>query len=479
MKFFTTLCKKEWEILVATNPKSFRILGLMRKSSIVYTLFLAGLSALLLGCNFRSQQDEMRKDWAQITRTGKLTLLTENSTLSFFEFKGKRMGFEYEILDTFCKAHHLKLEVKVVNKLGDFVRMLRKGEGDVVAANLPIALRQQKYFNYSIPYYQTYQVLVQRKSDSIISEPAYLAGKTVYIRKNSAYEKRLLALQEEIGATIDIRYQKTAPLAEDLIEEVANGQIHYTLAHENQARIVKDMHPNLDIATRMSFEQRIAFALRPKSKILKEKLDAFLQTYIASEAYTQLKKRYFDYIASTPTEFYLTPKGALSPFDALFKKAAQAYNWDWKVLAAVAFKESRFNPNARGFGGAYGLMQFMPNTGPQFGVFPESSPEVQIRGGMRYLQTMSKRWASISDEQTRLQFTLASYNAGMSHIEDAQRLARAAGLNPNVWDGNVALMVNKLDEPQYYRSELVRCGAYRGQATTYVAKVLAIYARWK
>ncbi|MEY4487003.1 MAG: hypothetical protein RL440_1545 [Bacteroidota bacterium] len=71
---------------------------------------------------------------------------------------------------------------------------------------------------------------------------------------------------------------------------------------------------------------------------------------------------------------------------------------------------------------------------------------------MRYLQSMSKRWASISDEQTRLQFILASYNAGMSHIEDAQRLARAAGLNPN---------------------------AYRGQATSYVAKVLAIYARWK
>lgn len=479
MKFFTALFKKEREILVATNPKSFRILGLMRKSSIVYTLFLAGLSTLLMGCNFRSQKDEMRKDWAQITRAGKLTLLTENSTLSFFEFKGKRMGFEYEILDTFCKAQHLKLEVKVVNKLGDFVRMLRKGEGDVVAANLPIALRQQKYFNYSIPYYQTYQVLVQRKSDSIIKEPADLAGKTVYVRKNSAYEKRLFALQEEIGAAIDIRYQKIVPLAEDLIEEVASGQIHYTLAHENQARIVKDMHPNLDIATRMSFEQRIAFALRPKSKILKEKLDAFLQTYIASEAYTQLKKRYFDYIVSTPTEFYLTPKGALSPFDALFKNAAQAYNWDWKVLAAVAFKESRFNPNARGFGGAYGLMQFMPNTGPRFGVFPESSPEVQIKGGMRYLNAMSKRWANISDEQTRLQFTLASYNAGLSHIEDAQRLARAAGLNPNVWDGNVALMVNKLDEPQYYRSELVRCGAYRGQATSYVAKVLAIYARWK
>lgn len=451
----------------------------MLRSTIRISLVLIGLGSFLQGCDFRSQHSEMRKDWAQIEKEGKLTVLTENSTLSFFEFKGKRMGFEYEILDTFCKANHLQLEVKVVNKLGDFVRLLKKGEGDVVAANLPITLGEQHYFSYSLPYYQTYQVLVQRKSDSIISEPAYLAEKVVFVRKNSAYEKRLIALQDEIGAQIDIRYQKTLPLAEDLIEEVANGRIHYTLAHENQARIVKDMHPNLDIATRMSFEQRIAFALRPKSKVLKEKLDAFLQTYIASEAYTQLKKRYFDYIASTPTEFYLTPKGAISPFDALFKKAAQKYGWDWKVLAAIAFKESRFNPNARGFGGAYGLMQFMPNTGPQFGVLPDSSPEQQINGGMRYLVSVSRRWAAIADEQTRLQFTLASYNAGMCHIEDAQRLARAAGLNPNVWDGNVALMVKKLDEPQFYRSEMVRCGAYRGQATSYVAKVMGIYARWK
>lgn len=451
----------------------------MRQSKLCKTLIILGLCVILQACDFRSQHSEMRKDWAQIEKDGRLTMLTENSTLSFFEYKGKRMGFEYEILDTFCKAHHLKLEVKVVNKIGDFVRLLRKGEGDVVAANLPIALRQQKYYSYSLPYYQTYQVLVQRKSDSIISEPAYLMGRSVFVRKNSAYEKRLFALQEEIGATIDIRYQKSLPLAEDLIEEVASGRIAYTLAHENQARIVKDMHPNLDIATRMSFEQRIAFALRPKSKVLKEKLDAFLQSYIASEAYKLLKKRYFDYITSTPKEFFLTPKGAISPFDALFKKAAQKYNWDWKVLAAVAFKESRFNPNARGFGGAYGMMQFMPNTGPQFGVLPESSPEQQINGGMRYLAAVSKRWSGVADDLTRMKFALASYNAGLCHIEDAQRLARAAGLNPNLWDGNVELMVKKLDEPEFYRSELVRCGAYRGQATKYVASVMAIYARWK
>jgi len=175
----------------------------------------------------------------------------------------------------------------------------------------------------------------------------------------------------------------------------------------------------------------------------------------------------------------LKPKGALSPFDDLFKKAAQNYGWDWKMLAAVAYKESRFNPNASGFGGAYGMMQFMPNTGPGFGVYPDSSPEVQILGGARLLNRLFKRWGEIDDEQTRMKFALASYNAGLCHIEDAQRLARAAGLNPKKWDGNVELMVKKLDDPQFYRAEMVRCGAYRGQATNYVAKVLGIYERWK
>lgn len=451
----------------------------MFQSKQVHFLLVLGLSLLFFACDFQSPKQALHKDWSQIQKAGKLTVLTENTTLSFFEFKGKRMGFEYDILDTFCKANNLTLEIKVVNKIADFKRLLRKGEADIVAANLPISLGQEADFRYTVPYYKTYQVLVQRKSDSMLIEPAQIAGKKVYVRQNSAYEKRLLALQEEIGAKIDIQYKRSLPLAEDLIEEVVNGRIQYTVVHENQARIAKDMHPKLDIAARMSFEQRIAFLLRSQSKELKQKLDIFLESYIASNAYKDLKKRYFDYIVSTPTAFFLTPRGAISPFDALFKQAAQKYSWDWKLLASIAFKESRFNPNACGFGGAYGMMQFMPNTGPKFGVYPDSSPETQINGGMRYLNAVYKRWANISDEQTRLKFTLASYNAGMCHVEDAQRLARAAGLNPNLWDGHVAEMVKKLDEPAFYRSELVRCGAYRGAATAYVASVMAIYARWK
>ncbi|MEY4289058.1 MAG: hypothetical protein RLZZ30_1146 [Bacteroidota bacterium] len=437
------------------------------------------IALVLVSCSDKQHAPTVHIDLKEIQKKGKLTILTENSSLSFFEYRGKRLGFEYEIMDTFCKSMGLKMEVKVISDTKDFQKFLNNGEGDVISSNLVVSLSDEHKMAYSTPYYYTHQVLVQRTGDSLIKEPAELANQSVYVRNNSPFSSRLTALQEEIGSHIHIRYKKDNPITEDLIDMVANNVIPYTVAHENLARICKEMHPNLNIETQMSFQQKIAFGLRLNSPELKKKLDAFIESYCASPAYKDLKKRYFDYLNVAPVEFYITKKGHLSPFDDVFKSVAKKYGWDWKVLAAVAFKESRFNPNARGFGGAYGMMQFMPNTGPSCGVFPGSAPEVQILGGMKLLNRTYNRWKAVPDQEQRLKFTLASYNAGPCHIEDAQNLARAAGLNPLIWDGNVEEMVRHLDEPKYYRSEHVRCGAYRGHAVTYVKKVFAIYSAWK
>ena len=434
---------------------------------------------ILVSCGSKPVGPAVKIDIKEIQKKGKLTILTENSSLSFFEYRGKRLGFEYEIMDSFCKTQGLKMEVKVITDTKNFQRLLNNGEGDVIASNLVVSLEDEKRLAYSTPYYYTHQVLVQRSNDTLIKEPAELANQTVCVRKNSPFSRRLKDLQDEIGARINIRYKTDNPITEDLIEMVANNVIPFTIAHENLARISKEMHPNLNIDTRISFQQKIAFGLRLNSPELKKKLDAFLVSYCASPAYTDLKKRYFDYLDTKPVEFYITKKGHLSPFDDVFKAVAKKYAWDWKIIAAVAFKESRFNPNARGFGGAYGMMQFMPNTGPSCGVFPGSTPEVQIAGGMRLLNRTYNMWKAVPDPEQRLKFTLASYNAGPCHIQDAQNLARATGLNPLIWDGNVEEMVRHLDEPKYYRSEHVRCGAYRGHAVSYVKKVFTIYTSWK
>lgn len=441
-------------------------------------LFLVSVLLSILSSCIGKSDNFHKSDLNEIRKKGKLSVLFENSTLSYFEYRGKKMGFEYEILDSFSKYIGLPLEIKVVSNFSEFSELLRNGEGDVIAANLAVSLREKRHMNFSVPYYYAHQVLVQRNGDSMIREPLDLSQKTIYVRQNSAFSRRLRFLQEEIGERIAVKTIKSDPITEDLIEMVANEEIDFTVAHENLARICKELHPNLNIKIPISFKQKIAFGLRHSSPILKTKLDSFLKKYCESNQYKELKNRYFDYLEETSTEIVLTKKGQISPYDAIFKKAAGIFGWDWRFLAAIAFKESRFNPNARGFGGAYGMMQFMPNTGPKYGVMPGSTPEVQIMGGMKLINKLFQSWTGIPDRDQRLKFTLASYNAGKGHIDDAQRLASEYGLDPTVWDGNVAIMLLRLSQPQFYRSPLVKSGAYRGHAVSYTNSVFTTYKEW-
>lgn len=442
--------------------------------------FLLGIF-LLIACETVTKKEVEVKaiDLKEIQKKGKLTVLTENSSLSFFEYREKNLGFEYEILEAFAKHLGIPLEIKVVPKYSNLRRFLNNGEGDIIAANLAITLSGQKKINFSHPYYYSNQVLVQMKSDSLLLDASELIGKEVMVRKNTIYDRRLRALQEEIGGHIKIKYAKEDLIVEDLIEKVLKGEIKYTIAHENLARLSKEEHPKLDIKTKVSFKQRIAFGLRLNSPELKKKLDEFLQKYCESDEYKALKHKYFDFIPEETEEVIKLGRGKISQYDKFFKQAAKSAGWDWKFLAAIAYKESRFNPYAKGARGAFGIMQFMPNTGNDFGVNPMSSPEVQITAGMKLINRIYQTWASIPDKEQRYKFTLASYNAGPCHIFDAQALAKEKGLNPELWDGNVDLMVEKLSDPDYYRRPEVKCGAYRGHAVKYVEAVIRIYNSWK
>jgi len=436
---------------------------------------------LLIACETATKKEAEVKviDLKEIQKKGKLTILTENSSLSFFEYREKNLGFEYEILEAFAKHLGIPLEVKVVPKYSNLRRFLNNGEGDIIAANLAITLSGQKKINFSHPYYYSNQVLVQMKSDSLVLDASELIGKEVMVRKNTIYDRRLRALQEEIGGYINIKYAKEDLIVEDLIEKVLKGEVKYTIAHENLARLSKEEHPKLDIKTKVSFKQRIAFGMRLNSPVLKKKLDEFLIKYCESNEYNALKHKYFDFIPEETGEVVPIGRGKISQYDKFFKKAAKAAGWDWKFLAAIAYKESQFNPYAKGARGAFGIMQFMPNTGNDFGVNPMSSPEVQITAGMKLINRIYLSWSSIPDKEQRFKFTLASYNAGPCHIFDAQALAKEKGLNPELWDGNVELMVEKLSDPDYYRNPEVKCGAYRGHAVKYVEAIIRIYNSWK
>ncbi|HLP54315.1 MAG TPA: transporter substrate-binding domain-containing protein [Fluviicola sp.] len=466
---------------------------------ICFSLVLAGVFLLQTSCG--SDDEDARKrplattdnDLPGILKKGKLRVLAENSSTSYFIYKGKRMGFEYELLREFAEDLGVELEVITVNDLNEITTRLNNDEGDLIACNYAVTRDRQDVINFSRPFYQTNQVLIQRKQDTTketsdeawkkyhVSDPLQLANKKVDVWKNSSYYDRLINLQDEIGATIHIRPTQGNQSVEELIEMVSDGTIDYTVAERNIAQINEKFYDNLDVSLAISFKQNIAFGLRKDAPLLKKRLDAWLTKFMKKEAFRFIKRKYFDpYKQPAGTTTYATAKGGLSPFDNIMKAEAAKYGFDWRLLAAIIYHESKFNPNARAFGGAYGMMQFMPGTGPKFGVYPSSSPEVQIRGGMKYIHKIDQMWKDIADPMERNKFILASYNAGAGHIKDAQKLAAKRGLNPKVWEDNVEKMVMNLGKREYYSDPVVSSGALRGNITyKYVRGIMARYASYK
>ena len=468
----------------------------MRIVKVRYFIFVFG-TLILLACSSRSvpSHASVKIDLAQIKKKGVLTMLTENTSTSYYSYRENELGFEYELLKKFSKHIGVELRVKVVSDARKFHGFLNDGEGDVIACNYSITRNRRKIHDFSIPYLKSRQVLVQQKphgweemspeeiTKQLIIDPSLLKNRTVYVRNNSSYFQRLVHLQQEIGDTIYLKEIEGDPVAEDYVSAVANGAIPLTVADENIAKVASKENPNLDISTVISFTQSIAFGLRKTSPELKKALDLWLKNFMKSSEYSELTIRYFGAEMqpeeSVPADGEMIKNGQISPYDHLFKAAAKKYGEDWLLLAAIANKESRFNPRVIGLGGAYGMMQFMPISGPQYGVFPDSSPEEQIEGGMKMMKELLKRYERVPNREDQIKFALASYNAGYCHIDDAMKLAGKNELNPYVWKGNVEVMIRNLSKPVYYRDNAVQCGAYRGHAPDYANSVYSQYMKWK
>ena len=179
---------------------------------------------------------------------------------------------------------------------------------------------------------------------------------------------------------------------------------------------------------------------------------------------------------------YITLKtGKVSPWDFLIKSFSDTINWDWRLLASLVYQESRFNPTVRSWAGAYGLMQIMPGTGENFGIDVTASPESNVKAGVLYIKYLQDFFNTrIPDENERLKFVLAAYNAGAGNIVDAMQLAKKHGKSPVVWDDNVAYFLLKKMEPFYYNDPVVKNGYCRGdESVQFVTEVLERYSEYK
>lgn len=171
-------------------------------------------------------------------------------------------------------------------------------------------------------------------------------------------------------------------------------------------------------------------------------------------------------------------RGVISVYDPLFHNASSVTGWDWKLIAAMCYQESGFDPNARSYVGARGLMQLMPRTAESLGLSKDevTNPEKNMDAAARMIARLEQQFTDIRDREERIKFVLASYNGGVGHVRDAMALARKHGHNPQVWD-DVAPYVLGLSQPQYYKDPVVKYGYMIGSETTnYVQRITE---RWR
>ena len=424
--------------------------------------------SLLCSCHSNGHADECEFDLSQIKERGELVVITANSSTSYFNYRGEPMGFQYEMARQFAHSLGVKLKLKVVNNPADMIDSLLAGKGDLIAYNLAMTNSGKDSLLYCGEENITHQVVVQRKTKAALTDVTQLVGKDIYVYPGQFYT-RIVNLNNELGGGIHIHEVKADSISEeDLIMWVAEGKIDYTVAANDVAKINRTYYQNLDIGLVISFDQRASWAVRKTSPLLAKAADEWHRKYVNSPEFKASARRYFELNKRVSHGAILSVKdGKISYYDTLFKKYAKEIGWDWRLLAALAYTESNFNPNTISWAGACGLMQLMPNTARAMGVplGKDRDPEESIKAAVKYIGKLQAAFAQIPTDEERIKFVLAAYNAGVGHITDAMALAEKYGRNHYVWEHHVAHYILLKSHEEFYQDPVCKNGYFRGTET--------------
>ena len=419
-------------------------------------------------------------DFDAIRERHVLRVLLRNNAASYFLYRGELMGFEYELAREFADYHGLRLEVVVPPGHREMTTWLLEGRADIAMGFLePDPAQRRLGVEFSEPYHYAPQHIVVHRDDPAKSL-AELDHRTIFVRQHSRYWERLSQLQQE-GARFSLRATDDSVETEQLIQMVSRGKYKATMADEQLLDI--ELAKAVPVRSAFALEQEIphAIALRKRNPQLKEALDAFIKRIYKSEFYNVTYTRYFKNRRSVQSlargRVIDALKGQISPYDELVRKYSDRYGFDWRLVTAQMYQESRFNPQAKSHIGARGLMQLMPRTAKSMGVKNISDPASSIQGGIKYMDWLRDRFDSDLPISERLWFTLAAYNAGAGHVQDARRLAGQLGHDPDRWFGHTEQAMLLLAKKKYARK--ARYGFVNGkEPVNYVRDIKQRFAAY-
>lgn len=414
-------------------------------------------------------------DLPDLKKRRRLRMITRNSAVTYYLYRGSPFGFEYELLERFAGQQGLHLEIVIPPDNESLIPWLNEGRGDVVAAMLTLTAQRQEQAAATRPYFYSDEVVVIREDDNVESITD-LAGRTVHVRQSSSYYRTLQELQQQVnGMIIDPAPEEMQ--TSEILRRVEEGEWDITIANRELLQIEQTYGHKLKAAFSLSENDGLAWYVRDTNPELMQALNEFISEEYRGLFYNLRKARYFEnrkFITRAESEWRLDQGGVISPYDDLVKKYATRHELDWRLIVSQMYQESRFEHDLESWAGARGVMQLLPRAAREVGVKKLNTPEQSIKAGIRYLRRMIDLFDPRLPLETRIRFGLASYNAGRGHVLDARRLARQQGLSPDIWYDNVETAMLLLSDPKYYRK--ARFGFVKGEEpVNYVRQIEARY----
>jgi membrane-bound lytic murein transglycosylase F len=388
------------------------------------------LISLLIAC------DEPQPHLEEIRERGELRMLTRYGPTTYYVKGNELAGFEYELAQRFAEFLNVKLKIIVPDNLGDMFNLIEHGKADMAAAGLSITPKRRDRFHFGPVYQEVTQQLVYRHGNRIPQNITELYNGQLEVMANSSHAEQLNSYKEDIP---ELTWTENKELdSSGLLELVELEMIDYTIADSNDLIANQTLFPELRVAFDLSEPESLAWAMSlSEDGSLSAAMIRFFEQMEESGDLDRLIEKYyghirrFDYI-DTRT-YYRRIQTRLPEYEPLFKEAAEKFGFDWRLLAAISYQESHWDPKAVSSTGVRGLMMLTQVTAEEMNIDNREDPAQSVDAGAGYLASMLARLPERINEPDKTWIALAAYNVGLGHLEDARILTESYNKNPDIW----------------------------------------------
>ncbi|NLA24010.1 MAG: transglycosylase SLT domain-containing protein [Bacteroidales bacterium] len=408
----------------------------------------------------------LSNDYEKILARDTLIAVTTYNSTDYFIYRGNPMGFQLELLKDFADYLGVELRIIVENNTARSAALLLSGQCDLIAQRNMSGVCKLGLFHYSDALAFMKLVILQKQGKESFENMCIDNSDSLKVSGTVLMMSCINKALENYDCNFVFDWVDSLS-SEQMIQSLSEDIVPSVVVTEDLALLFSSYYRDVKISDYIGDELPISWVVSQKSNRLLDSINAWIKSHEESGFISKKYNRYFKpnrtYRGIDYTD-YLKGDNYISPFDDLIKQYSENLAWDWKLVASLIYQESRFNPDAVSWAGAYGIMQLMPKTAARFGVDSSSNVGDHINAGIKYLQYLDKNIPeSVCEPEDRIKMVLASYNTGLSHILDAIALTEKYGRDPNVWKNNVEVFLVSLSEPEFYSDSVVNSGYCPGK----------------